>query len=163
MTEKAALPFSTSQASTSSKRHSLNLGPRPLHLLPSGSVLSSSLHSPSRSSALHNASPNSPVSGASHYCTGPLSPVGANIVKHHIRRQSSISYIPSNRDKDSLLSPMSPTEFWIALTSSNPTAAGRLGIEMEEGSKEATSAVTLDTLKQLKGRPPATLVEQYVA
>ena len=85
------------------------------------------------------------------------------MVKHHIRRQSSISYIPSNRDKDSLLSPMSPTEFWIALTSSNPTAAGRLGIEMEEGSKEATSAVTLDTLKQLKGRPPATLVEQYVA
>ena len=164
MAENVPPPFSTSQASTKSKRHSLNIispGPRPLHLA-SGSVLSSPPHSPSRSPALHNPSADSPVLRA-HYCTGPLSPGGARSVKNG-RRQSSISYLPSNRDKDSRLPPLSPPGFSrrIALTKRNSAAAGSPGVETEESSTGATNAVTLDALKQLKGRPPATLVEKYV-
>jgi hypothetical protein len=162
MTENAPpLPFSTSPASTKSKRHSLNRispGPRPLQLV-SGSVLSSPSNSASRSPALHHLCTDSP--------SGPLSPVSAS----SSRRQSSISYLPANRDKDrptSLLqSPLSPTGFprGLALRNGNFAAAGS-GHEMERDSRVvigATSAVTLDVLKQLNGRPPATLVEKYVA
>ena len=151
------LPFSTFPAPIKSKRHSLNIispGPRPLQLVP-GSVLSSPSNSASRSPALHDICTDSP--------SGPLSPFSASSVRNG-RRQSSISYFPANRNKDGptslLQSPLSPTGF-----SRNSAAAGS-GHEMERGSRVvigATSAVTLDALKQLNGRSPATLVEKYVA
>jgi hypothetical protein len=145
--------FSTSQASTKSKRHSLNIiypGPRPLQLS-SSSVLSSA----SRSPALHNSSTDSP--------TGPLSPFGASSVKNG-RRQSSITYLPSS-DKDrhtSLVSPLSPTGFSRGMTLRNgsSSAAGRAvnGVKREVQQNPRTS---MDSLKQLEGRP-ATLAEKYV-
>ncbi|KAF8804489.1 hypothetical protein BYT27DRAFT_7258962 [Phlegmacium glaucopus] len=166
MAENAPPPFLKTQESSKLKRNSLNIspGPRPLHLA-SGSVLSSPSHSPPRSSALHNSNANSPVLGKSHYSTGSLSPIGASSVKNG-RRQSSISYLPSNRDKDSLLSPLSPTRAsrGKALTSSNSAAPGSPGVEMEEGSRVTigpTKEVTLDALKDLKRRPPATLAEKH--
>ena len=164
MAENTPSPFSTSQASPKLKQHSLSIispGPRPLHLI-SGSVLSSPSYSPSRMPALHNSSTDFPVSETSQHRAGPLSPLGASSVKNG-RRQSSISYLPSSRDKDrpvSLLSPLSPSGFsrGMALTSGS-SAAARVGspnveLEMEQG--------RLHTLKGLKERPPATLVEKYV-
>ena len=169
MAENTPSSFSASRASAKSKRHSLNIispGPRPLHLA-SGSLLSSPPRSPSRSQALPNSIADSPVSGTSHYFNGPLSPLGlgASRVKHG-RRQSSISYVSSNRDRDrptTLLSPSSPTEISkgkASMSSNSATAA------VEEGSRmtiSGTRVITLDALKQLKERPPATLAEKYVA
>lgn len=169
MTEDARPPFSTSQTSTKSKRHSLNIispGPRPLHLA-SGSVLSSPSRSPSRSPALHNSNADSPVPTPSLF--------RASSVKDE-RRQSSISYLPSNKDRDkdrsmSLVSPLSSTRIsrGIDLRDGNSAAVGSPGVEldMEEGSRatvgiSAISPVTLDVLKELKARPPATLAEKYV-
>lgn len=165
MAENVLPPLSTSKASTKSKRHSLNItspGPRPLHLA-SGSVLSSPSASTSRYPVLHNFGADSPVL--------PLSPVGITNVKNG-RRQSSISYIPSNRDKDrptSLLSPLASAGFprHLASRNGNPTSAGSPGIELdiEHSSKVAidtASAVTLDASKLLKRRPPTTLAEKYV-
>ena len=140
--------------------HSLNKtspGPRPLQLA-SSSVLSSRSNSPSRSSALRNS-----ISDSS------LGPPPFSSIKN-ARQQSSISYLPSNRDKDkstSLLpSPLSPTGFsrGLALRNGNSPRAGS-ELEMEKGPRVAAGAtrtLTLD-LKQLKGRPPATLAEKYVA
>ena len=167
MTEDARPPFSTSQTSTKSKRHSLNIispGPRPLHLA-SGSILSSPSRSPSRSPALHNCNADSPVPTPSLF--------RASSVRNE-RRQSSISYLPSNKDRDrpmSLVSPLSPTRFSRGIDSrnGNSAAAGSpgVGLDMEEGPRAtigigATSPITLDVLKQLKERPPATLTEKYV-
>jgi hypothetical protein len=155
MTENAPPPFSISQASTKSKRHSLNIispGPRPLQLA-SGSVLSSPSHSPSRLPALHNNS-------SSHDSPrGPLSPFGAASSVKNGRRQSSISYLPLSRDKDrhmSLVSPLSPTGFSRGTALRNgSSAAGCAGVEreMEQNPRAA--------LKQLKERP-AILAEKYV-
>jgi hypothetical protein len=155
MAENAPPP--TSQTSTKFKRHSLNIispGPRPLQLA-SGSVLSSPSRSPSRSPALHNSSADSPP--------GPLTPFGASCVKvKNGRRQSSISYLPSSRDKDghmSLVSPLSPTGFSRGMALRNgSTAPGSAGVERET---EQNPRTTMDVLKQLKGRP-TTLAEKYV-
>lgn len=98
----------------------------------------------------------------------PPSAFGARSVKNS-RRQSSISYLPSKRDQNrpTSLSPLSPTVFsrGLALRNGNSAAVEGAG-EMGQGSKlaiDATGTITLDTLKQLKGRPPATLAEKYVA
>ena len=147
MVEDASPPFSTSQKS---KRHSLNItspGPRPLQLA-SGSVLSS----PSRSPAFHNSSVDSPP--------GPLSSFDVSSVKvKNGRRQSSISYLPSSRDRDRHVSPLSPTGFsrGKALRNGSSATAGSAGVarEMEENPR-----TTMDVLKQLKG--PTTLAEKYV-
>ena len=160
MAENAPSLFSTSHASTTgkSKRHSLNIispGPRPLQLA-SGSVLSS----PSRSPAALNHSTSADSS------PGPLSSFGATSsgkVKNG-RRQSSISYLPSGRDKDrrmSLVSPLSPTGFSRGMASKNGSsaAAGNAGIDRE---MEQNSRTSMDALKQLKGRP-VTLTEKYVS
>ena len=155
-----APPFSTSQTSTKSKRHSLNIispGPRPLQLA-SGSVLSSPSYSPSRSPALHNSSADSPP--------GPLSPrpFGASNLKFkNGHRQSSISYLPSGRDKDrhmGLVSPLSPTGFsrGMALTNGSSAAVGIAGVERQVEQNPKTS---MDSMKQLKGKP-ITLAEKYV-
>ena len=105
------------------------------------------------------------MSGTSYYFNGPLSPLGASSVKNG-RRQSSISYVSSNRDRDrptTLLSPLSPTEFSkgkASMSSNSATAA------VEEESRmtiSGTRVITMDALKQLKERPPATLAEKYVA
>lgn len=152
MVENAPPPFSTSQASTKSKRHSLNItspGPRPLQLA-SGSVLSSPSRSPSRSPALHSSSADSPP--------GPLSPFGASSVKvKNSRRQSSISYLPSSKDRHmSPVSPLSPTGFsrGMSLRNGNSAAAGSAGVEQNPRS-------TMDAFKQSKGNP-TTLAEKYV-
>ena len=155
MVENAPPPFSTSHASTKSKRHSLNIisssGPRPLQLA-SGSVLSS----PSRSPAFHNSSAGS--------SPGPLSPFGASSVKvKNGRRQSSISYLPSSKDRDrhmGLVSPLSPTGFTRGMASRNrssTTAAGSAGVEREK----ENSPTSMDVLKELNERP-TTLAEKYV-
>jgi hypothetical protein len=153
MAENTPPPFSPSQKS---KRHSLNIispGPRPLQLA-SGSVLSSPLRSPSRSSAFHNSSVDSPP--------GPLSPFDASSVKvKNGRRQSSISYFPSSRDKDrhmGLVSPLSPTG--LALRNGSSATAGSAGVGREIEQNPRTT-MDVDVLKQLKGRP-TTLAEKYV-
>lgn len=160
MVESSPPLFSTSQLSTKSKRHSLNIiypGPRPLQLA-SGSVLSSPSRSPSRSPALHTSSADSPP--------GPLSPLGASSVEvKNGRRQSSISYLPSSRNKDrhtSLVSPLSPTGFsrgMMALRNGSSAGAGSAGVEREVEQNPIMTSV--DSLKQLKGRP-TTLAEKYV-
>ena len=100
--------------------HSLNKtspGPCPLQLA-SSSVLSL----PSHSSALHNSISNSP----------PGPPPFSSIKND--RQQSSISYLPSNRDKDKSTSlppsPLSPTGFSRGLALRNANSAG-VGSELE--------------------------------
>ena len=152
MVEDAPPPFSTFQKS---KRHSLNItspGPRPLQLA-SGSVLSSPSRSPSRSPAFHNSSVDLAPPGT-------LSPFDVSSVKvKNGRRQSSISYLPSSRDRDRHVSPLSPTGFsrGKALRNGSSATAGSAGVarEMEENPR-----TTMDVLKQLKG--PTTLAEKYV-
>lgn len=160
MAENTPPPFSASEASTKFKRQSLNIlspGPRPLQLA-SGSVLSSPSFSPSRSPAFHNSSANSPP--------GPLSSFGASsVVKiKNGRRQSSILYLPSSRDKDqhtSLVSPLSPTGFsrGMALRNGSTSAAICADVEREVDQNPRSS---VDSSKQLKGRP-FTLAEKYVS
>lgn len=159
MVENTPSLFPASPASTKFKRQSLNTlspGPRPLQLA-SGSVLSSPSLSPSRSSALHNSSADSPP--------GPLSSFGASsVVKiKNGRRQSSILYLPSSRDKDqhmSLVSPISPTGFsrGMGLRNGSSSAPVCAGVEREVDQNPRPS---MDSSKQLKGRP-ITLAEKYV-